>query len=92
MPDLHLTSTGDGPSLVLLHANGGDHRDFESVVGDLAKSGWRVTTVDWPGHGSSPRHDPESAVGFGVLLGRLLDSLGGTHVLLGNSVGGFGIY
>lgn len=89
MPDLHLTSTGDGPSLVLLHANGGDHRDFESVVGDLAKSGWRVTTVDWPGHGSSPRHDPESAVGFGVLLGRLLDSLGGTHVLLGNSVGGF---
>lgn len=85
----HPESLGSGPSLVLLHANGGDHRDFESVHPGLAESGWRVTTLDWPGHGGSPRSEPETAVGFGELLVRMLDDLGGEHVLLGNSVGGF---
>lgn len=86
---LHVESTGSGKSLVLLHANGGDHRDFGAIAGPLAASGWRVTTVDWPGHGRSPAHDPETAVGFGELLPGILEGLGGTHVLLGNSVGGF---
>lgn len=84
-----MDSQGSGPSLVLLHANGGDHRDFEVVAPELAESGWRVTTLDWPGHGQSPRSQPETAVGFGELLVRMLDELGGEHVLLGNSVGGF---
>lgn len=84
-----LVSQGSGPSLVLLHANGGDHRDFEAIAPSLAESGWRVTTLDWPGHGRSPRSEPETAVGFGQLLVRMLDDLGGEHVLLGNSVGGF---
>ena len=74
---------------MLLHANGGDHRDFDAVAPGLAQSGWRVTTLDWPGHGQSPRSEPETAVGFGEVLVRMLDSLGGRHVLLGNSVGGF---
>jgi len=87
--ELGITSTGTGPSLVLLHANGGDHRDFGAVVDALAASGWRVTTVDWPGHGASPRLEPETAVGFGELLPDVLDRLGGSHVVLGNSVGGF---
>jgi len=82
-------SQGSGPSLTLLHANGGDHRDFEAVAPSFAESGWRVTTPDWPGHGRSPRSQPETAVGFGQLLVRMLDDLGGEHVLLGNSVGGF---
>ena len=86
---LHIGSQGYGPSLVLLHANGGDHRDFEAVVPGLAESGWRVTTLDWPGHGQSPRSSPETAIGFGELLADTLDDLGGEHILLGNSVGGF---
>ena len=85
----HLESQGSGPSLVLLHANGGDHRDFKAVAPSFVESGWRVTTLDWPGHGESPRSEPETAVGFGELLARTLDELGGEHVLLGNSVGGF---
>ncbi|NQW47298.1 MAG: alpha/beta fold hydrolase, partial [Planctomycetes bacterium] len=44
-------TVGAGPSLVLLHANGGDHRDFAAIVPPLAESGWRVTVLDWPGHG-----------------------------------------
>ncbi len=87
--DLHIDSAGTGPSLILLHANGGDHRDFDAVSGPLVRSGWRVTTVEWPGHGASPRGEPETAVGFGELLVGLLEQLGGRHVLLGNSVGGF---
>lgn len=86
---LNTHTVGDGPSLVLLHANGGDHRDFDSIAAELVAAGWRVTTLDWPGHGSSPRDEPETAVGFGRLLTHVLDELGGTHVLLGNSVGGF---
>lgn len=86
---VQMESHGHGPSLVLLHANGGDHEDFAAVAPALAESGWRVTTVDWPGHGSSPRSEPETAVGFGELLVRILDDGGGKHVLLGNSVGGF---
>jgi len=86
---LHVQSQGSGPSLVLLHANGGDHRDFAAVVPALVESGWCVSTLDWPGHGQSPRRSPETAVGFGELLTETLDELGGEHVLLGNSVGGF---
>lgn len=86
---LLIDSQGSGPSLVLLHANGGDHRDFAAVVPGLVDSGWRVTTLDWPGHGRTPRRCPETAVGFGELLAQTLDDLGGEHVLLGNSVGGF---
>ena len=87
--DLHLQTIGSGPSLVLLHANGGDHRDFEAIAPRLAESGWRVSALDWPGHGSSPRSGSETAVGFGDRLIDVLADLGGRHVLLGNSVGGF---
>lgn len=84
-----MDSEGSGPSLVLLHANGGDHRDFAAVIPGLVQSGWCVTTLDWPGHGRTPRRSPETAVGFGQLLAQTLDELGGEHVLVGNSVGGF---
>lgn len=86
---LHLETAGTGPSLVLLHANGGDRRDFAAIAPRLAESGWRVTALDWPGHGRSPRSGAETAVGFGDRLIDALADLGGRHVLLGNSVGGF---
>ena len=86
---IHMETVGAGPSLVLLHANGGDHRDFGAIAPRLAESGWRVTSLDWPGHGRSPRSMPETAVGFGDRLIDVLEGIGGRHVLLGNSVGGF---
>jgi pimeloyl-ACP methyl ester carboxylesterase len=86
---IYLETFGAGPSLVLLHANCGDHRDFSAIAPCLAESGWRVTSLDWPGHGRSPRSIPETAVGFGDRLIDVLEGLGGRHVLLGNSVGGF---
>lgn len=87
--EVYTETVGSGPSLVLLHANGGDHRDFAAVAPRLAESGWRVTSLDWPGHGRSPRSGSETAVGFGTSLIDALEGLGGRHVLLGNSVGGF---
>ena len=87
--NMYLETVGSGPSLVMLHANGGDSRDYAAVVPGLAGSGWRVTTLDWPGHGRSPGSDPQTAVGLGTALVDVLEGIGGRHVLLGNSVGGF---
>lgn len=89
MQKIAAETVGAGPSLVLLHANGGDRRDFAAIAPRLSESGWRVTSADWPGHGRSPRSIPETAVGFGHRLIEFLEGLGGRHVLLGNSVGGF---
>lgn len=82
-------SSGSGPALVLLHANGGDHRDFDAVAGQFA-SRHAVHAVDWPGWGDSLSTDEPSAVGYAELLPQLLERLpGGPFVLVGNSVGGF---
>jgi pimeloyl-ACP methyl ester carboxylesterase len=81
--------SGTGPGLVLLHANGGDHRDFAPITGRLAES-HRVHAIDWPGWGESEPTGNPAATGYAALLPRILDRLGGgPFVLLGNSVGGF---
>jgi pimeloyl-ACP methyl ester carboxylesterase len=82
-------SMGSGRPVVLLHANGGDHRDFDAVSAELSRHA-TVHAIDWPGHGASdPVHDP-SACGFADLLPSLLEKLGeGPFTLIGNSVGGF---
>jgi pimeloyl-ACP methyl ester carboxylesterase len=82
-------SVGNGPGLVLLHANGGDHRDFDTIVEPLARE-WLVHAVDWPGHGSRRSNENATAIGYANVLSQLLAELpGGPFVLLGNSVGGF---
>jgi pimeloyl-ACP methyl ester carboxylesterase len=82
-------TTGSGPPIVLLHANGSDHHDFDAVAPTLAGS-WTVHELDWPGHGDSgPALDAGACV-FAAALPTVLDALGGgPFVLLGNSVGGF---
>jgi pimeloyl-ACP methyl ester carboxylesterase len=80
---------GQGPGLVLLHANGGDHRDFEAIVSDLART-WTVYAIDWPGHGGSDLADYPTAIRFAELLPEVLEEFGsGPFALMGNSVGGF---
>ncbi|MEY3361627.1 MAG: hypothetical protein RL531_1346 [Actinomycetota bacterium] len=82
-------TSGDGPGLVLLHANGGDATDFAAVHDHLAAD-HTVHAIDWPGWGASPAHEPPTAVGYASLLPRVLRALGaGPFVLIGNSVGGF---
>jgi pimeloyl-ACP methyl ester carboxylesterase len=81
--------SGRGPGVVLLHANGGDHREFSEVIPALSRT-CTVYAVDWPGHGQSdPAPDP-TAIAFADLLPLILSELGGgPFALIGNSVGGF---
>lgn len=82
-------TSGTGPAMVLLHANGGDSSDFAAVRGHLAQR-FTVHAVDWPGWGDSRKDTTPSALGYAELLPRLLERLsGGPFILVGNSVGGF---
>lgn len=84
-----ITTSGSGPPVVLLHANGGDHHDFDAIVGDLGRHA-TVHALDWPGHGTSDSVDDPSACGFAELLPGVLERIGeGPFTLIGNSVGGF---
>lgn len=81
--------TGSGPGILLLHANGGDHYDFDGIVPSLARAR-TVYAVDWPGHGDSDWTADATACAFAELLPELIEDLDcGPVVLLGNSVGGF---
>jgi pimeloyl-ACP methyl ester carboxylesterase len=81
--------SGRGPAVVLLHANGGSHHDFDAVVGTISRHA-TVFAVDWPGHGDSASAPAPTACGFADLLPGVLDHLGaGPYTLIGNSVGGF---
>lgn len=87
--DVAVHMTGAGPGVVLLHANGGDHRDFDAIVPALARTR-TVYAIDWPGHGDSEPAAEVTACGLANLLPALLEALGdGPFALVGNSVGGF---
>ena len=81
--------SGQGPGVVLLHANGGDHREFVEVIPVLSRTR-TVYAIDWPGHGQSdPALDP-SSIAFADQLPSMLDELGGGPFgVIGNSVGSF---
>jgi pimeloyl-ACP methyl ester carboxylesterase len=83
---------GSGPTVLLLHANLHDGRDFDPVMQTLARD-YRTIAVDWPGHGDSDPVEPgvePSAPLFADVLEDLVDGLGLSRVVvIGNSVGGF---
>lgn len=82
-------TAGTGPGMVLLHANGSDHRDFDAIIGRLAMR-HTVHAIDWPGHGESRADVERSACAFAAALPSVLAQLpGGPFVVMGNSVGGF---
>ncbi|MGH8561084.1 MAG: alpha/beta fold hydrolase, partial [Nevskiales bacterium] len=89
--DIHYRDAGHGPPLILLHANPGDSRDYDSIVDELARS-FRVLRVDWPGYGGSPAPKPPELAGASLYLKVLtgfIEKLDLTRVhFIGNSVGG----
>lgn len=80
----------EGPDLVLLHSLLSDRHVFDRIAPALGER-FRLTLVDLPGFGSTPRVDP-SIDAFADLVGALLDEGGydpaATH-LLGNGLGAF---
>jgi pimeloyl-ACP methyl ester carboxylesterase len=83
---------GEGPPLVLLHANLHDGSDFDAIVPALAED-FSVYVPDFPGHGGSAapgRPEQMSAALCADALEGLVDTLGLRDVaLVGSSVGGF---
>ncbi|MGS2807813.1 alpha/beta hydrolase [Nocardia sp. MW-W600-9] len=82
------------PGLLLLHANPGDHRDYDEIVPALAPD-WAIAAVDWPGSGASTVRDPElitidALAEVGVLVTEALSAHGfGALTVIGNSAGGY---
>jgi pimeloyl-[acyl-carrier protein] methyl ester esterase len=90
MSGLAITSTGQGPDLVLLHGWGMHSGIWSGMLAGLEQD-YRVHCVDLPGHGHSPRYDrgfalPElAAMVMEVLASRLA---GATACWAGWSLGG----
>ncbi|MGZ0248029.1 MAG: alpha/beta fold hydrolase, partial [Alphaproteobacteria bacterium] len=49
---IHYLEQGSGPSVILLHSNGGSAYEYEEMFDQLAKT-HRVLAWDMPGHGDS---------------------------------------
>ncbi|GGN88386.1 alpha/beta fold hydrolase [Nocardia rhizosphaerihabitans] len=87
-------SPDEAPGLLLLHANPGDHRDFDEIVPALAPD-WAIAAVDWPGYGASTVRDPElisidALAGVTVQVVEALSRCGfGAFTVIGNSAGGY---
>ncbi len=82
---------GKGPKLILLHAAGHDHHDFDSIMPTLTNK-YEVIRIDWPGHGKSiwTSEKEISAIYFPILLKEFLDKKAPEgSTLMGNSIGGF---
>ncbi|MFJ6197889.1 alpha/beta fold hydrolase [Micromonospora sp. NPDC092111] len=81
---------GAGPPVVLLHGIGRSLRDFTDQH-ELLTHGFRVHSVDLPGHGGSlPMAGPATLPALARFVGRYLDAVGVDRPahLVGNSLGG----
>lgn len=93
---VHLSgrSPDDAPGMLLLHANPGDHHDFDQIAPTLGET-WAVAAIDWPGYGASTVADPDAitvdALGdVAVEVSKSLAQRGfGSLTVIGNSVGGY---
>lgn len=87
---LHYVERGEGPSVVLLHGDGGSTLDFTmSPLVDLLAERYRVIVIDRPGHGhSDPGNTPGSLREQAALVRAALQTLGIEEpVLVGHSRG-----
>ncbi len=87
--DLTYAHAGKGPVLLLVHGMGGNFRNWESVIGPLARH-HTVIAPDLPGHGESETgHGDYSLGAFASTLRDLLLTLGHERAtLVGHSLGG----
>ena len=90
MTELHATTTGSGPPVVLLHGMGDDSSVWDQTVADLAGD-FACTAVDLPGHGRSPVPDDPDAYRRKAVL-KALDAVleqTGPALVVGHSLGGY---
>ncbi len=81
--------TGEGPTLVLVHGFGDSAGGWGQVIGPMARRHLLVVP-NMPGHGRSlPAEPPLRFEALVQGLERVVDSVDGPVVLIGNSLGGF---
>ena len=80
---------GEGRDIVCLHAIGHGGGDFATLVEALAPR-YRLTVLDWPGHGwSGEDAQPPGVLRYGELLAAFIAKQALKNVILiGNSIGG----
>lgn len=90
MTELHRTTVGSGPPVVLLHGMGDDSSVWDETVAELAGD-FACTAVDLPGHGRSPAPDDPAAYEREAVLNAIDEVLErtGPALLVGHSLGGY---
>lgn len=88
----HVSDSGQGPVIVMLHALLLDHTMFDAQSQAIASQGYRVITPSYAGHGRSRRVEgPPTVDAMAEQVFSLLDDLGVNEpvVLGGLSMGGY---
>ncbi|MEJ5912845.1 alpha/beta fold hydrolase [Pseudokineococcus sp. 1T1Z-3] len=83
------TTVGEeGPRVVFVHGLFGQGKNWTSVARHLAHGPRRVTTLDLPDHGRSPRTERVDYLAMAQTLAAELEALGEPVLLVGHSMGG----
>ncbi|MCE9598680.1 MAG: alpha/beta hydrolase [Spirochaetia bacterium] len=83
---------GQGTPVIMIHATGHDHHDFDAIFPTIAET-YRAIALDLPGHGESFMPSPPESATVLVMANALEEFVEGISkepvILIGNSVGGF---
>lgn len=87
--DLAVAVTGQGPSIVCLHASGHGGADFDALTAAL-QDRFQIIRIDWPGQGRSGADtQPATPARYAQLLDGIMTRLGiRDPVIIGCSIGG----
>lgn len=86
----NIQTTGEGPTVILLHSSGSSGKQWDTLVGTL-QSRFRLQTVDFHGHGATPAFNvarPLAIDDDAALVAPLLAAAPGGAHLVGHSYGG----
>lgn len=78
---------GTGPTVLLVHGWGERGASLGALIGPLTFAGYRVVSIDMPGHGDSVNVEPNLYVA-GNTIRDVAEQLGGVSAVIGHSVGG----
>lgn len=85
---------GDGPPVILVHGIAASHYDWERLIPDLTRAGYRAYALDLPGHGDSEKPEDPQQYHVEVFQKRFEDWIDSLHldqkpVLVAHSLGGY---